>query len=129
MTSYKMIVESVRSIDGYAGMAIYNGAEEIFIEGMPPELVLGMMRLYGDIPGVMKGTLNKMSAYIKGYSIHVSCVDGLLILVRVSGMDNDIPGIAPCEADFIDPEPLPALPSREKAAMEAEELLKKLKMI
>jgi hypothetical protein len=122
--SVKAIVDTYRSLPGYAGMAVYRQSETLYSEGTAMEKAIPLIRLLTMIPGA-----SKVRAVAGSFTITTFVADDLFVAVRTSGRFSTLPP-PPCpEPEFVDGTVMPDLPSIEVARRQAEAALRSFRLI
>jgi|GEM_PF-5286244 len=120
----KSLIDSYRCLEGYAGMAIYRDGGLLFCEGIDPDFTEKMKALFLECGSSFKSTA--AMAIIRGFTISVSRLEGLLIISRFEGRFTCSPVVDPEEPEYSTGKPLARLITKEEAKKEAEYMLKQL---
>jgi hypothetical protein len=126
----KGVIDSVRELPGYAGMAVYFARGCIYVDILDSLLADGMYDLFSgpqcdeDIP-----VARTFTAIIRGYSVLAFSAGDVAVVARFEGRYFHMPKIYPVEDDIVPAEPAPRLMSKEEARREARELLKSFNIL
>lgn len=116
--SIKEIVDFYRSAPGYLGMAAFAGGQQYYSEQMSHLHASQLLVLLGESPGA-----SRVSAVVNGVTLIAFTADGYTIALKLSGRFPPVLSYNPAETEFVDPVPVPGLPSRKDARSEAEAAL------
>ena len=120
----KGVIDVIRDIPGYAGMAVYFAQRCAYSDILDEKYADGMYDLYVESPGV-----KAITAIMRGYSILAFGVGDIIVVSRFEGRYFRVPDISPEEDDIVPAGPAPRLMSREEARREAQELLRSFNIL
>lgn len=120
----KGVIDTIRGMPGYAGMAVYFAHDLAYLDILEEMLADGMYELF------MAGShVETITAIVRGYSIIIFNAGDMAVVARFEGRYPGLPKICPEDDDIALVEPAPRLMSREEARREALELLKSFNIL
>ncbi len=120
----KGVIDTIRGMPGYAGMAVYFAHGCAYLDLLDPSLVEGMYDLF-----IESSRVEAITAIVRGYSIEAFSVGDMAVVARFEGRYSPVPKIRPEDDDITPTEPAPRLMSREEARREALELLRSFNIL
>ena len=120
----KGVIDLIRDMPGYAGMAVYLAHNCVYVDLLDRELVDGMYDLL-----IESSHTKAVTAIVRGYSILAFSVGDMVAVARFEGRYFQVPTIRPEDDDIAPAESAPRLMSREEARREAEQLLRSFNIL
>ncbi len=120
----KGMIDTIRDMPGYAGVAIYFTHDRIYIDLLDGTLADGMHDLF-----IKSSRVTTITAIVRGYSILAFSVGDMDVVARFEGRYSQVPKISPEDDDITLTEPAPRLMGREEARREALELLRSFNIV
>lgn len=120
----KRIVDALRGVDGYAGMAAYSNGCMLFSEGMEPVYVGRIKELFDEAGA--RFPAGRMTLVIRGYTITVFMAGDILVFCRSEGWFTPLPVLSGEEPEYTAGQAPPGLITKEEARKEAAAMLKAL---
>ena len=120
----KRIVDMMRKADGYAGIAVYRGADLLFNEGLEPELAGRLKVIFEDVRS--KFPSGKAALVIGGYTINMLAEGDIVAICQTEGRFSSVPDLSADEPEYTAGQAPAGLISREEARKEAAAMLKTL---
>jgi hypothetical protein len=120
----KGVIDVIREMPGYAGMAVYFAHECVYADAIDRNIADGMYDLFNNYSHT-----KSITAIVRGYSLLAFGVGDTAVVARFEGRYFHIPRLSLDEDDIVASEPAPRLISRDEARREAQQLLRSFNIL